>query len=262
MPKERVNGIDIYYDGYGQGDPVLLLAGLPGVGKAWAPQIPLFSKHYLTIVPDHRGAGQSSRPDTGYTIEEHATDFAELLRKLGCGPAHIIGSSTGGAICQAMAFDHPDVVRTITVASSWAVPDDYFRHQFQTRKRILQESGPRAYADLSALFLFSPDYFRRHYYQVRQWCDAAASAAADPVIMGKRTDMIINSDQRGGLARIERPVLVIVGSHDACAPPYFSEELASLIPGAELAILEGGHLIYREDPEGFHSRVAEFIRQH
>ena len=262
MPKAAVNGIEIHYEIEGRGDPVMLLIGLPGVGGGWGPQIPLFAKDYLTIVPDQRGAGQSSRPDSGYTIEEHATDMAETLRSLGCGPAHIVGSSTGGVIGQIMALDHPDVVRTVTMGSAWAVPDDYFRHQFETRKRILQESDLRVYADASALFLFSPTYFRHHYDEIKKWCEVAASGSSDPGIMAKRIDMILNYDPKGRLKDIKHPVLVLVGDHDACTPPYFSEELVNLIPGAEMAMLEGGHLIYRENPEGFHSRVVDFIRRH
>ena len=63
----------------------------------------LFGKDYLTVVPDHRGAGQSTFAEDGYTIEQHASDMAETLRKINCGPAHIIGSSTGGAIATVMA---------------------------------------------------------------------------------------------------------------------------------------------------------------
>lgn len=235
---------------------------MPGVGRGWGPQISLFARDFLTIVPDQRGAGLSSRPETGYTIAEHAADMAGLLRDLGCGPAHLVGSSTGGAIAQVMALDHPDVVRTATIMGSWAAPDDFFRHQFETRKQILLESGLRVYVEASALFLFSPQYFRDHYDEVRRYCDLGASGASDPQIMVKRIDMILQADQKARLREITQPVLVVVGRYDSCTPPYLSEELVRLIPGAELAVLEGGHLVYWEDPAGFYERVAGFLRAH
>ncbi len=68
--------------------------------------IPLVAEDFLTIVPDHRGTGRSSVPDGPYTIEDHAQDMAGMLRSIGCGPAHIVVSSTGGAIAQVMALDH------------------------------------------------------------------------------------------------------------------------------------------------------------
>ncbi|NQV06220.1 alpha/beta fold hydrolase [bacterium] len=262
MPKAAVNDIEIYYEVTGAGDPVMLLVGLPGVGKGWGPQTDLFARDFLTIVPDQRGAGQSSRPEGGYTIEQHASDMAETLRTIGCGPAHLVGSSTGGAIGQIMASDHPDVVRSLTIMGSWAVPDDFFRHQFASRKQILLETDLRTYVEASVLFLFSPQYFRDHYAEVRQYCDIGASKASDPVIMAKRIDMIVASDQTERLAAIDRPVLVVVGDHDSCTPPYFSEDLARRIPGAEYSVLAGGHLVYWEDPGAFHALVSEFLQRH
>lgn len=262
MPRAAVNGIEVHYELAGRGDPAMLLVGLPGVGRGWGPQIDLFSRDYLTIVPDQRGAGATSRPETGYTIAEHAADMAGLLRSLDCGPTHLVGSSTGGAIAQVMALDHPDVVRSLTIMGSWAAPDDFFRHQFETRKRILLEGGLRVYAEASALFLFSPQYFRDHYPVVREYCDLGASSASDPDIMVKRIDMILAADQKARLGAIEHPTLVVVGRYDSCTPSYFSEELARLIPGAERAVLEGGHLVYFEDPTGFYGTVAAFLRRH
>ena len=100
--------------------------------------------------------GSSSWPSSGYTIAEHAADMAAVLRDLGCGPAHLIGSSTGGAIAQVMALDYPDLVRSLTLMGAWAAPDDFFRHQFETRKRILLEAGMPLYVEGSVLFLSSP----------------------------------------------------------------------------------------------------------
>lgn len=262
MPRAVVGDIEISYELHGSGDPVMLLVGLPGVGRGWGPQIDLFAEEFLTIVPDQRGAGQSGRPDDGYTIEQHAADMAELLHELECGPAHLVGSSTGGAIAQVMAADHPDVVRSITVMGSWATPDDFFRHQFHSRKRILEKTDLRTYVDASALFLFSSRYFRDHYDQVRSYCDLGASKASDPRIMKKRIDMILASDQRPKLASIRCPALVLCGDGDTCTPPYFSEELAELIPGAEFGLIPGGHLVYWENPDEFFSRVTAFIGRH
>jgi aminoacrylate hydrolase len=191
MPQAAVDGINIHYEVEGTGDPVMLLVGLPGVGKGWGPQISLFAEDFLTIVPDQRGGGSSSWPGDGYTIKQHAADMAGVLRHLECGPAHLVGSSTGGAIAQVMALDQPEFVRSLTIMGSWAAPDDFFRHQFETRKRILEETGMETYINASVLFLFSPSYFRDHYDDVRQYCERGASAKSDPQIMMKRIYMIL-----------------------------------------------------------------------
>ncbi len=259
MPTARIDDIDIHYLIEGEGDPVMLITGLGGAGRSWGDQIGRFADGYLTVVPDHRGAGASSHPEDGYTIARLAADMAGLLRSLGTGPAHLVGSSTGGAIAQVMALDHADVVRSISLVSSWARPDDWFRHQFAVRKATLERGGIAAYAELSALFLYSPAHVRNRYPAVRAWVDNVVDGTRDPAVLAKRIDMILDFDEAARLPQIDVPALVVVGSGDVCTPPYCSEELASLIPGARLEVLDGGHLVAAERPDQFHHVVRAFI---
>lgn len=259
MPTLEVAGIDLAYTRNGSGHPVVLIAGLSGRGRGWGDQIDLFARDFDVMVPDHPGTGDSGRPQD-FTLAHHAEAMAEMIRTLGTGPAHIVGSSTGGAIALVMALDHPETVRSISLISSWARADDFFRHQFAVRKEVLQRLGSAAYADTSALFLFSPQFFRDHYPEVQRWRQAAAQG--DPEVMAARIDMILDHDQFDRLGGIHTPALVLVGSADGCTPPHLSRELADAIPGAESVVLEGGHLIYKEAVAEFHRVVTEFLLRH
>lgn len=250
----------VYYEVHGTGDPVLLLAGLSGVGRGWGDQIDRFSSGFTTIVADHPGTGGSAPPVGRATIDGHAAALADVIRSMGCGPVHVVGSSTGGAIAQVMALDHREVVRTIVLVSSWARADHFFRDQFAVRKNVLLRQGEEAYVRMSALFLFSPRYFRDHYERVDEWCRQASST--DPATMSARIDMILAHDQLDRLGSIAVPTMVLVGSDDFCTPVYFSEELARGIPQASLTVIAGGHLVYKEDPAGFHEVVAGFLNAH
>lgn len=95
MAEKIFNAGGIHYEVHGEGEPVMLIAGLSGVGRGWGEQIERFAGEYMTIVPDHPGTGGSGQPSDGYSIEGHARAMSELIRSLGCGPAHIVGSSTG-----------------------------------------------------------------------------------------------------------------------------------------------------------------------
>lgn len=259
MPTAQVAGVELAYTRKGSGVPVMLITGLSGRGKEWGPQVDLFAKDFDVIVPDHPGCGDSSRPDE-FTLSHHTEAMAGLLRHLDCGPAHFVGSSTGGAIAQLLALDHPDVVRSISLVSSWARADDFFRHQFAARKEVLERLGPAQYATVSALFLFSPGFFRDHYAEVEQWHKSASQG--DPEVMAARIDMILQHDQLDRLPLIDKPALVLVGAADACTPSHFSRELARAIPAAESVVTEGGHLIYKEAVAEFHRLVSEFLRRH
>lgn len=259
METVNVDGIEIAYEKSGSGPPVLLLTGLGGVGRAWGGLIERFAREYTTVVPDHRGTGSSSKPKSGYTIEALANDMAGLVRHLGLGPVHVVGSSTGGAIAQVMAIDHPDTTRSLSLISSWAGPDPYFLSQFEVRKSILLEQGAPAYARASSLFLFAPSFASKHPEEVESWLAASMSKSMDLEIMSQRIDMIMDHDQRDRLGRISVPTLVMVGDEDICTPPFAARELAKSIPGATLELMSGGHLIYREQPDRFFDEVSQFI---
>ncbi len=75
MPKARVNDINIYYEVYGEGDPLLLIYGLGGRGNRFKFQIPAFSERFRTIIFDNRGVGETDQPEEAYSIPQMADDL-------------------------------------------------------------------------------------------------------------------------------------------------------------------------------------------
>ena len=262
MPSIQSTDAEIYYEVTGSGSPVLLIAGLGGVGATWGPQVELLAKNHTVILPDHRGTGRSTHTAKGQTITQHAADFVAIVEKLGVGPVHAIGSSTGGAITQAMALEHPQLVKTATIASSWARVDPFFRRQFTARAEMVAKAGVKAAMEMGALFLFDPRFQMTNQPVVQGWVDAAVKGASQADIALKRMDMILAHDRLDDLGRISCPTMVIVGEADFCTPPHLSEQMAAAIPGAELAKLPGGHFFFMERPEAFNERVEAFIAKH
>jgi len=262
VPYVTSDGVSIHYEIKGQGSPVLLLAGLAGVGASWGPQIDLFAQHHQVIVPDHRGTGASEHTARDMTIAQHARDMAQVIEAVGRGPVHVVGSSTGGAIAQLLAIHHRELLRSATIVSSIARADAFYRRQFDMRRRMLTDSGLRASTEANALFLFDPKFIREYPEQVQAWVDTSSARTFEPQIGFARIDMIVEHDAFDDLPSIATPTLVLVGERDFCAPPYFSSELAERIPGAEFAILDGGHFIFLEKPELLHDTVEAFIAQH
>ena len=158
-----------------------------------------------------------------------------------------------------MALDHPDTVASLTLVSSWAGPDPYFSNQFAMRRSVLLDQGVLAYTRCSSLFLFAPSFAAANPHAVEAWIERASAHPGDPDIMSQRIDMILDHDQRDRLATVSVPTLVIVGDEDICTPPFASQELADLIPGALLEVIPGGHLIYLERPEPFAAVVSSFL---
>ncbi|HEX7892265.1 MAG TPA: alpha/beta fold hydrolase [Ramlibacter sp.] len=262
MPDVDSDGVSIHYELRGHGSPVLLLAGLAGVAASWGPQLELFAAHHQVIAPDHRGTGASEHTARGMTIAQHAWDMARVIEAVGCGPVHVVGSSTGGAIAQWLAIRHRELLRSATIVSSIARADAFYRRQFEMRRRMLADSGLRASTEANALFLFDPRFMREHPERVQAWVDAASAGPFEPEIAFARIDMIVGHDAFEELPSITTPTLVLVGERDFCAPPHLSSELAERIPGAEFAVLDGGHFIFLEQPELLHDTVEAFIARH
>jgi aminoacrylate hydrolase len=261
MPSARVNAIDVYYEDLGAGVPVVLVTGLGGVGAGWGPQIPKFAREYRTIVPDHRGTGQSTAAATGYTIDEHARDVAELLRALHAAPAHVVGWSTGGAIALAMAVDHPDTVRSLTLTATWGRTDPYFARLFEHRQHVLTHLGQRAFAEQTTLLLYSPAYLRAHWSDLQPLERRMEANAPSQAIQLARIDMVIANDLLDRLDGIDVPTAIVAGELDVVTPPYFSEELARHLPHAELhTIPDSGHSVFVERPEEFFAIVQRFLQ--
>ena len=176
---------------------------------------------------------------------------------------HVVGESTGGAIGQYMALNHPDTVRSLIMSSTFARFDAYARRQFEVRRKVLAESDRETVYNLYALFLFSPGYTRKHPEKVRAWIDRVVAQPVGPQdleIALKRTDMITAHDTLAELGAIRQPTLILCGDHDFCTPPQLSDEIADAVPGAELVVLQdGGHLIELEQEDEYFQVVSSFV---
>ena len=98
MPTVKANGINLYYEQQGSGDPLVLIPFLTADNMCYAFQVAEYAKHYTCITLDLRGTGQSDKPETPYTTETLADDVAGLVSALGIQKAHFAGLSLGAAI--------------------------------------------------------------------------------------------------------------------------------------------------------------------
>lgn len=261
MPTVSIGDADIYYEEKGQGPPLMLVPGLAGQGSFWISQVPDFSRDFRTIVHDHRGAGRSTHSPIRYSVEQMADDTLRLMDALRIDAAHLVGHSTGGAIGQVIATEHPERLRSLVLSATWAGPDPYFRRLFESRKQTLLDSGVEAYLRASALFQATPKWVSEHDQFITE-LHAVTAAGYPPVeVVASRIDAIIRHDRRGRLLQIRVPTLVIVARDDMITPPFYSEELASTIPGAKLVVLEGGgHFSPAIQSGPYNAAVGAFLR--
>ncbi len=263
MPKIDIGDAEIYYEEQGTGPPLLLVPGLGGSGAWWHHQVEAFSPHFRVIIHDHRGAGQSTHSPIRYSVDQMASDVIKLMDGLGIEAAHYAGHSTGGAMGQTIAQDHPDRLLSLVLSATWAGSDAFFRRCFETRKEILENLGIESYTRASMLQLLPPWWISENDAAVEEQARARSDNDTPVEIIASRIDAIVAFDRRARLGEISLPTLVICARDDTVTPIHLSDELARGISGAELVTLErGGHFSPVILPGQFNGPVLEFLLRH
>lgn len=260
MPKAQLANGEIYYEVHGQGEPLLLVPGLGGVGAYWLPNIPELSKKYRVIIHDHRGTGQSSHSRIDYSVDQMTDDLVGLLDHLEIERAHLVGHSTGGAIGQTLAVTRPERLAGLVIYASWTKADAFFRRVFEARRTMLTDSGAAAYVRSTAFFLY-PDWWINANIGLLEEREAKLIPNFPATeIAASRIDAIVAFDRTKELGKIAAPTLVICARDDFLTPPYFSEALAEAIPGARLVVLDkGGHCASEAAVDSFNEALLAFL---
>ena len=259
MPYTEHDNCRLYYEEHGSGDPVLFVAGLGGVATYWNPQVQAFARDFHVIVYDQRGSGRSDHVEVN-SVEQMAGDTIAVLDAIGLDSVHYVGHSTGGAIGQALAIDHPDRLRSLVINSSTTRSDAYRRKVFAVRQALLERIGPDFYAKQTSLLLYPSWWINENAERLEEDERRAAAGLAPASVQISRLNAILSFDRLADYRRIQTPTLVLCAKDDILTPAYFSEELAREIPGAQLVLLEtGGHACSITMTDRFNEIVREFI---
>jgi pimeloyl-ACP methyl ester carboxylesterase len=263
----EANGLVLAYEQFGDpaDPPLLLIMGLGSQMISWPDGFcaQLAGRGFHLTRFDNRDTGLSTHcteaglPDVAaffageeqkppYLVEDMAADAAALLEALGQAPAHVVGVSMGGMIAQALAINHPGLVRSLTsIMSTPAVTIGPPTEEALAVLLAPPTTNKQDYIDQSArtfAVIGSPGYpydedFRR--------AVAAASYDRDPDQSGTARQLfaIVNSpDRTPALCELNLPALVIHGTGDPLVQPEGGRATAAAIPGAELVLIEGmGH---------------------
>lgn len=239
-------------------EPVLWLQGLNAPASAWAVQLAHFGQTRRSIAPDARGVGKSDAPEGPYTTAQLAGDAVAVLDALGIESAHVVGTSLGGATAQELALRHPERVRSLAVLASFAVQPPRSAALLKSWRALypLALSQREAWELQAYAWLFT-DKFWRNEANVRAALRFARTQPQQSVqgFVGQ-VDAALSHDTRDRLPTLRVPAAVIHGREDQLAPFACGEELARLIPGAELTALDGvGHAANLEGQRAVHAAL-------
>lgn len=256
------DGTKISYalDGRRDGEPLLMVHGLGADTRGWVMQKRALGNRFRLVMVDNRGVGRSDRAEGPYDLEVMATDALAALDDAGYGSAHVIGASMGGIISQVIGVRHPERVRSLTLACTAC------RH-FTWRRELLSEwadqaqaYGMREFVRRNLKWMVGPRSLRRTWPAMAVLGPLAFNVPVASFVAQIQAILSIEDSLRTELADVTAPTLVLCGSQDVLTTQGDSEEIASLIPTAELAVVRGGaHLFMVEQAGAFNRTVNDFL---
>ena len=262
MPKVSVNGLQLFYEVEGDGEPVVLIPGFAAGRWIWFKQTSELARNFRVIAFDPRGVAESDKPKGEQTIALLADDVAHLLQTIGVESAHIVGASFGGFVAQEFALKYPSLMRKLVLCCTsfggpgHVVPAPETLQAMASTKGLNSEERMRA----NLLLAFTPEYVLTRVSEVDHIVHLRATNEVPEHIYLSQLQAAMSFDAESRLSRIDSPTLVLSGDADVIVPVQNSRNLAANIPGAKLHIIEGGsHTFFIEQAEQFNQIITNFL---
>jgi len=254
----RVGDIELHYETYGSGEPILLLHGLGSSTLDWEPQIAAFSQHYQVVAVDFRGHGQSDKPAGPYSIAGFAADIAALISQLGLGPMDVVGISMGGMVAFQLAVDAPEHVRSLVIINSGPeFPSHTLKAKLviQSRLLMLKFMGMRRLGTAIAKRLFpAPEHESLRHMFVDRFSSNDPRAYEDSVRAIARFSVAERLD------RIRCPVLVVSSDRDYTPVSAKQAYLPRMASATLIVIRDAGHACNLDQPDQVNVALLDFMR--
>jgi pimeloyl-ACP methyl ester carboxylesterase len=256
MSTKTVNGVELFYDELGSGEPLILHHGYTGSHDVWLDLIaPRLADRFRCIVMDARGAGDSTHPDGGYEIAQYARDVVGMADALGIDRFTYVGHSMGGGIGFQLGLDHAERLERLVLVA--AIPSGGIEASPAMREQARatrQASDGRARMLEQRLLLRVRDVSEG---RVEQSVDRALSVS-DGHFEQSWTSMV-EFDVSDRLDELTTPTLVIAGAADGLCAANLQDFLR--LPNATLHVFSRvGHNIPSDVPEEFSEVIADFMQ--
>jgi pimeloyl-ACP methyl ester carboxylesterase len=266
VPVVRGNGIDMYYEVQGQGEPLVLIPYLAADQACYAFQVPEYANHFTCFTVDLRGAGLSAKPDGEYSTELLAEDVAAFMQAVGVGNAHVAGMSLGAAVSTWLAAKHPTQVKSLSLHSAWTATDPFLRAIVETWRIMAQGLDSVTEMVIKGIFpwCFTPELYAARPEYIDSLADfVRGRPMPDVPAFLRQSEAVLGHDARAALALIQAPTLITFGDHDMVTSTRFAAPLADGIAGAELIVFSGAaHAPMYEVTDEFNERTLDFLLRH
>lgn len=283
-----VNGKRLWYRVEGQGPPLILIPGGPGVSHKYLwPYFSVLSNEYRVIYFDAFGRGRSERASipSEYTFGRDVQDIEALRLALGLGKIAVYGQSYGGLVAQAYALEYPSSLTHLVLGNSFHGAEMWQKGLNDTWNMQLENQMPELWARLQDLRRQGGVSCDSEYQKIESEIPMALPYYYDPTnseegnyssldvnldvycqIAGPDADVVLGGqlasvDFRSRLRKVAVPTLVLAGRFDRISIPRFAVQYRHLMPQAQFVMFEkSGHMPFVEESEKHFDVVRGFLR--
>ncbi len=285
------NGVMIYYEEIGKGEPLMIVHGGPGASHDYfLPYLLPLAKNNRLVFIDERGSGQSQRLEdaTQYTVENMVEDVEAVRKALDLGKMSLLGHSYGGVLAQAYALKYQQNLTHMILCSTFPSTSQMNQVLAKIKENMSHELRDRIdKMEKAGLFGHGLPYEQNRYtnaYMIAAWGEGyfpylyqnRPDPNYDPVASGNMSwrlyremwgsdgEYVIDGNLKSveyvdKLSTIKVPTLITCGDHDECAPSL-SEEMHAKIAGSKLVIFpHSGHMTFVDQPNMFIKTVEDFL---
>jgi pimeloyl-ACP methyl ester carboxylesterase len=233
----EVNGLELYYEVHGDGEPLILLHGGVGAIEMFGEVLPMLAEGRKVIGVDLQAHGRTADIDRPLSYEQMAEDVAALIGHLGFERADVMGYSLGGGVALQTAIRHPDIVRKLVAVSTAFKRDGWYPEVLAG----MEQMGPEAAEPMKQ----TPMY--------QLYAGVAPRPEDWPVLLTKLGELLSRDyDWSEQVAAMQVPTMIVVGDADSIRTAHAVEFFGLLgggkrdagwdgsgMPDARLAILPG-----------------------
>jgi pimeloyl-ACP methyl ester carboxylesterase len=251
----QANGLKMYYEEYGNGEPLVLIHASLATGAGnWKAYVPYLSPHFRLIMPDLRGHGRTNNPQGEIRLPTLTDDLVAFIKELNLEKPFLCGWSGGGDIALDVGIRYPNSVRAMVVGGvTHRVSEEYFNTMRamgaeapgKVNFEQLEKAMPQFVELLRITHSQSPEHWKTLLTQI-------SNEMLEPTL-----------PSHDDLKKITTPTLIIWGDRDQYLPVEDAIELYRLLPNAELTVLPNtNHSLSVTRIEQFANNAKEFLLRH
>lgn len=258
----EISGKKIYYETYGQGDPLVILNGIMMSTASWNGFLNIFSTNNKLVLIDLLDQGRSDKADGPYTQDMHVDMLKEIFEKLGFEKVHLLGVSYGGEVAMKFALKYQSMLHTLLLADTTACTNDLMHDIEELWDYSAGLHDGRIYFKATMPYIYSTEFYAKNIEWLKNrealFCKALTPDWYEGFRRANRSASSLNIVDE--LHNIKIPTLIIGSEYDIITPVRFQEEIAKRIENSKFVIIKGaGHASMYEKPYEFASIVLGYL---